>query len=111
MVDVDGVVEVGVEVNRRAADEIPTTVFHEQGGQPLVGGCEAALQRQQARRREVGVAHRARFAAAFDPGDHILDVHAKTGFVGATVQFTRTPLQYQRSSFCLTPCCVVRSAK
>ena len=46
--DVDGVVEVGVQVDGRAADEVAPAVLHQQGGQALVGRCQSALQRQQA---------------------------------------------------------------
>src|SRR5690606_36477096 len=58
VVDVDGVVEVGIEINGRAADEIAATVFHEQRSQPFVRCSQAALQGKQPRRREIGIANR-----------------------------------------------------
>src|SRR5690606_16439033 len=101
VVDVDGVVEVGVEINGRAAGEITAAVLHEQGGQPFVGRSEAALQGEQPYRGEVSIADRTRFAAAFDPGDHILDVHADAGFIGTAVQFAEhtTPVPAQQLLF------------
>jgi hypothetical protein len=43
VMNVDGVVEVGVQVNGRTADEIATAVFHQQRSQAFVSCSQATL--------------------------------------------------------------------
>ncbi len=97
MVNIDRVVEVGVEIDGRAANKIPAAMLHQQRGKALVRSGQPRLQRQQACRGEAGIPYRTGLTATIYPLDYVRKVHAEARFIGAPVELAEnaTPVPPQ----------------
>ena len=91
MVDVNGVIEIGVEIDGRPGNKIFASALHQERGQSFVGCGASSLQREETAGCEAGIFDGAGIVSAVHPRDDIGEVLAEPGFVGPAVEFAEDP--------------------
>src|SRR5262245_48420962 len=99
MVDVDGQIEIGRQLDGIATQEVSAANLHELPHEALIRGTQPGLEAEKPGRAEIRIAYRPWLFAAIDPAHHVGEVQGIARFVGAAIEFAEHPTPVPAGQF------------